>query len=125
MKRHRQLEIGTPIAQVGPRPGAGLDLAHQLVDSDGHGTGADDRSWERPAQKLAERAAIVLREELREERIANANAAGIAGDIKLARRGVAGPVVEEDLDVIGETDHATSSRIEEPIPLIDMAEDPA
>ena len=80
---------------------------------------------ERPAQKLAERTAIVLREELREEVIANANAAGIAGDVELARRGVADPVVEEDLDVVGEADHATSSRIEEPIPLIEMAEDPA
>ena len=38
---------------------------------------------------------------------------------------MAGPVVEEDLDVVGEADHATSSRIEEPIPLIEMAEDPA
>src|SRR5688572_12209272 len=55
MERHRQLEIGTPIAQVGPRPGAGLDLAHQLVDGDGHGTGANDRSRERSAQKLAKR----------------------------------------------------------------------
>src|SRR5688500_4422236 len=125
MKRNRQLEIGTPIAQVGPRPGAGLDLAHELVDGDGHGTGANDRSRERPAQKLAERTAIILREELREERIANTNAAGIAGDVKLARRGVADPVVEEDLDVVGEADHAAPSRIEEPISLIEMAEDPA
>src|SRR5215210_3330242 len=125
MKCYRQLEIGAPVAKVGPWLGAGLDRAHELVDGHGHGARPNDRSGERPAHKLTERTVIVLGEEFGEEIITNPNTARIAGDVELTRRGVADPVVEKDLEVVGEADHATSSRIEEPVSFIEMAEDPA
>src|SRR5687768_8054072 len=124
MKCHRQLEVGAPITKVGRSLGTGFDRAHQFVNGDGHGTRPKHRSGERPAQELSERTPLVLREELRKEMIANSNTASIADDVELARRGVADPVVEKDLDVVGEADHTAATRIEESIALIEMAKDP-
>src|SRR5918995_1082547 len=98
MKRYRQLKIGAPVTKVGPRLGAGFYRADQFVHGHRHGTCPYDRSRERPVQELAELTAVVLREELREERITYSNTASIAGDVELARRGVADSIVEEDLD---------------------------
>src|SRR5215208_6031170 len=125
MERHRQFEIGSPVPKIGPRLGIGFNRADQFVDGHRHGTCPNDRTGERSPQKLSKRTTVVLCEQLGEERITNSNSASIASDIEFARRGVVDSIVEEDLDVVGEADHATSSRIEEPITVIEMAEDPA